>query len=98
MAWVTHAGQTGQRGTSPLGEMECRANVLPWHGLPTLALIILPPIPNSMQIRDNEDKLGDNIQVSLLSDLPMQTSHVLVMDRVDENVDENNALMSSVTT
>ena len=51
-----------------------------------------------MQIRDNENKLGDNVKVSLLSDLPMQTSHILVMDRVDESVDENNALMSSVTT
>ena len=48
-----------------------------------------------MQIRDNENKLGDNVKVSLLSDLPMQTSHILVMDRVDECVDENNALMST---
>ena len=36
MAWVTHAGQTGQRGTSPLGDMECH-DALPWHGLPTPA-------------------------------------------------------------
>ena len=48
-----------------------------------------------MQIRDNENKLGDNVKVSLLSDLPMQTSHILVMDRVDECVDENDTLMST---
>ena len=42
------------------------------------------------------DKLCDNVKVSLLSELPVKTSHILVMDRVDESVDENNALMSSV--
>ena len=42
--------------------------------------------------RDNEDKLGDNVKMSLQSELPVKTSHILVMDRVEESVDENDVL------
>jgi len=57
--------------------------------------IIINDVPSNTakKIRDNKDNFGDNVKVALLSELPVKTSHILVMDRIEDCVDENDVLM-----